>query len=85
MDKYSIISSMKKKTSITLDPETLAAVDRIAAPESNRSRVIEQAVQEFIARLQRQERELRDLEILNRAAEELNQEMTDVLTYQADL
>lgn len=76
---------MKQKTSITLDPETLAAVDRIAGSESNRSRVIELAVQEFIVKLQREERELRDLEILNRTAEELNQEMADVMTFQADL
>ena len=84
-DKYATLNRMKQKTSITLDPETLAAVDRLAARGSNRSRVIEQAVQEFIARLRREERELRDFEILNRTAEDLNEEMADVLAYQADL
>ena len=75
---------MKQKTSITLEPETLQAIDRIAGPHSNRSRVIERAVLELVARLRREEREARDLEILDRNAAGLNEEMEDVLTYQAD-
>ena len=75
---------MKQKTSITLSPETLEAVDRIAGPDSNRSRVIERAIQELAARLRREEREARDLEILNRVAGGLNEEMKEVLTHQVD-
>ncbi len=75
---------MKQKTSITLSPETLEAVDRIAGPDSNRSRVIERAIQELAARLRREEREARDLEILNRVADGLNEEMKEVLTHQVD-
>lgn len=76
---------MKQKTSITLSPEALEAVDRIAGPDSNRSRVIERAVRELAARLRREEREAKDLEILNRIADRLNEEMEDVLAYQVDL
>ena len=77
--------SMKQKTSITLSPETLQAVDRWTGPESNRSRVIEQAVLEFIHRKEREERDRRELEILNRVADAHNEEMQDILAYQVEL
>lgn len=74
---------MKQKTSVTLSPEALAAVDEMAAEgDSNRSRVIEQAVLELVERRRRALRDARDLEILNRRAEELNREVEDVLEYQ---
>jgi predicted transcriptional regulator len=70
---------MKVKTSITLSPETLRAIDRLAGADSNRSRVIERAVLELLHRQERAERDARDLAILNRAADRLNREMDDVL------
>jgi len=76
---------MKQKTSITLSPETIKAIDEVAGESSNRSRVIEQAVVEFLERRRRQVREARDLEILNSAADDLNHEVEDVLDYQAEL
>jgi len=75
---------MKMKTSITLSSDTLQAIDDIAGPKAIRSRVIEQAVVEFIERHRRQRREVRDLEILNRSAAELNQEIADILLYQSE-
>lgn len=75
---------MRKKTSITLDPETMEALDQLAGPDTNRSRVIEQAVTEFLERHRRAERERRDLEILDAAADELNREVEDVLAYQTE-
>ena len=76
---------MKQKTSITLSPDTIRAIDELAGETSNRSRIIEQAVLEFLERRKRQLREARDLEILNAAADELNREVEDVLDYQAEL
>ncbi|MFQ5743895.1 MAG: hypothetical protein ACE5HV_09945 [Acidobacteriota bacterium] len=76
---------MKQKTSITLSPETIRAVDEVAGEASNRSRVIEQAVLEFLERRKRRLREARDLEILNAAADDLNREVEDLLDYQAEL
>jgi predicted transcriptional regulator len=76
---------MKVKTSITLSPETLKAVDRLAGSGSSRSRIIEQAVVEFIARRARARRDARDIELINAAADELNREMADALEYQGDL
>ena len=65
--------------------ETLRAVDEFAQPDSNRSRVIEEAVVEYIDRHRRKAREARDLEILNASAEALNREMEDTLAFQVDL
>ena len=73
---------MKVKTSVTLSPETLQMLDEFAAPGLNRSRLIERAVLEFVKRRRREEREAKDLEILNRSAEELNREVEDVLAFQ---
>jgi len=75
---------MKQKTSVTLSPDTLRAIDEYAGGESNRSRVIERATLEFLARWRRERREARDLEILDRCADELNLEVEDVLAYQAE-
>ena len=76
---------MKQKTSITLSPATIRAVDEVAGETSNRSRIIEQAVLEFLERRKRRLREARDLEILNSAADDLNREVEDVLDYQAKI
>ena len=75
---------MKVKTSITLSPAAIEAIDEIAGTRSSRSRVIEQAVAEFVATHRRRERDAKDLEILNRSAERLNRETEDVLRYQVE-
>ena len=77
------VCRMRQKTSVTLPREALAGVDEIAAEAaSNRSRVIEQAVVEFLDRRRRLRRDARDREILDSAADELNLEVEDVLRYQ---
>ncbi len=81
----SYFSSMKQKTSVTLSPETLRGIDELVDESSNRSRIIEQALVEFLERRRRAQREARDLAILDAAADELNREVEDVLDYQAEL
>lgn len=76
---------MKVKTSVTLSPETLRAIDEIAGEVLNRSRIVEQAILEFIERHRRAVRDARDLEILNRSADVLNKELEDILAYQVEL
>jgi metal-responsive CopG/Arc/MetJ family transcriptional regulator len=76
---------MRVKTSVTLDERVLRAIDKATTRGRSRSRVIEEAAREFLARRARASREARDLAILNQTAEELNREMEDVLAYQADL
>ena len=75
---------MKVKTSITLTPQTVREIDEITGPDTNRSRVIEQAVMEFIERHRRRVRNDKDLAILNRSATDLNREVEDILTYQVE-
>ncbi len=76
---------MRVKTSVTIDERVLRAIDKVATRTRSRSRVIEDAARDFLARRARSAREARDLEILNAQAEALNREMDDVLAYQADL
>jgi metal-responsive CopG/Arc/MetJ family transcriptional regulator len=76
---------MRVKTSVTIDETVLRAIDRATSRNRSRSRVIEDAAREFLTRRARASREARDLEILNDAADALNREMDDVLTYQADV
>lgn len=75
---------MKRKTSVTLAEETVAAIDELATEARNRSRIIEDAVTEYLERRSRERRDRRDVEILNRHAERLNREVEDVLAYQAE-
>ncbi len=72
---------MKAKTSITLSQDLLNLVDMQVRGRS-RSEFVEMALWAYIAHLAREERDAKDLEILNRNADRLNQEALDVLSYQ---
>jgi metal-responsive CopG/Arc/MetJ family transcriptional regulator len=76
---------MRVKTSITLSEEILKVVDRLAGKTSNRSRVIEQAVEAYAAARVRSARDARDLEVINRRAEGLNREVAEALAFQEEL
>lgn len=75
---------MRVKTSVTLAEETVRAIDEMTGRQMKRSRFIEEAVLAHLERERRRMRDARDLEILNQNAERLNQEVEDVLTYQAE-
>ena len=70
---------MRVKISITLPKELLARLDRI---DKNRSALLERAALAYLAQLERQARDRRDIDILNRNAERLNREAMDTLEYQ---
>ncbi len=74
--------SMKEKTSITLSKEVLAAIDRIAGSKQSRSAFIESVLAQYLRKRARAQVEARDLELINKAADELNREVEDVLGYQ---
>jgi metal-responsive CopG/Arc/MetJ family transcriptional regulator len=74
---------MRVKTSITLSDDLLRDVDR-AAGSTNRSRFIEEALRDHLARRARAARDRRELLILNRAAAAPDREMADVLEYQEE-
>jgi metal-responsive CopG/Arc/MetJ family transcriptional regulator len=75
--------TIKEKTSITLAPDVLAGVDQLAGSKHSRSAVIEQVLRRYLREHARARLQARDLEQLNRAADELNAEAADVLDYQA--
>ncbi len=77
---------MKVKTSITLSEDLIKAVDKRAKQyKKNRSDFIEAAVWAFIGQLIRDELNARDLETINRRADFLNQEASEVLAFQVPL
>ncbi|MCX6562795.1 MAG: ribbon-helix-helix domain-containing protein [Candidatus Aminicenantes bacterium] len=77
------ISSMKVKTSIALSEDLIQALNRYAA--DNRSEFIEKALRSFLAQLVRNEKNVRDVLIINEKADALNSEAEDVLAYQVKL
>ncbi len=76
---------MKVKTSITLSEELVHSIDELLGKQKNRSEFIEKAVRDYIERQAQEERNLKDLDILNKKADKLNTEAEDVLSYQVKL
>ena len=76
---------MKVKTSITLSEDVLERLDAVAESKESRSRVIERLLRQSFSEQARRERDLRDLELIDRNADELNDEAEDVLSFQVDL
>lgn len=76
---------MKVKTSITLSEELIHSIDELLGEGKNRSELIEKAVTDYIERQIQAERNLKDLDIINKKADKLNKEAEDVLSYQVDL
>jgi metal-responsive CopG/Arc/MetJ family transcriptional regulator len=73
---------MRQKTSITLSPDVLAKVDRLAGSKYSRSAFIEHVLRQYLRRAARDFAETRDVKRINAAAEQLNAEAADVLGYQ---
>ena len=73
---------MKEKTSITLSREVLAGIDRIAGSKQSRSAFIEGVLSRYLLARARCVRDAREIELINRHADELNAEAEDVLQYQ---
>ena len=70
---------MRVKTSITLPKSLLSRLDRA---DKNRSAILERAAVAYLARIEREARDRRDIEIIERNAESLNLEAIDTLEYQ---
>jgi metal-responsive CopG/Arc/MetJ family transcriptional regulator len=75
---------MKQKASITLSRHLFTKIDK-AAGERSRSAYIEDVLKSHFEARRKAAIHKRDLEILNRAADQLNAEMEDALKYQADV
>jgi metal-responsive CopG/Arc/MetJ family transcriptional regulator len=75
---------MKVKTSLTLSDNLLHSVDRLIGKGVSRSSFIEDILWAFVNRKKIDEREAREIAIINRNADRLNEEMSDVLSFQAE-
>lgn len=76
------MASMKVKTSISISKSVLAEVDRFVGTEKSRSAFVEAVLRSYLLESNRTALHARDLERINRAANQLNLEAEDVLEYQ---
>jgi len=74
---------MKQKTSITLSEELLRQLDRSAGPGGSRSAYIERILRRHFRRKERAAAQARDAEILRGSERRLNQDMDEILRFQA--
>ena len=70
---------MRVKTSITLPQELLASIDRV---NSNRSAFVELAARAYLAQIEKERRDAKDRQIIEKNVDRLNAEAMDVLGYQ---
>jgi metal-responsive CopG/Arc/MetJ family transcriptional regulator len=70
---------MHVRISITLPVKLIGQLDRV---DKNRSALLERAARAYLASLESDERDRRDLEIINSYADRLNREAMDTLEYQ---
>jgi metal-responsive CopG/Arc/MetJ family transcriptional regulator len=78
---------MKIETTISLEAELLQSLKRIigVTGQSSLSELIEDVLRRFLAGERRKTYDSRELELINRNADRLNQEAKEVLTYQMEL
>jgi metal-responsive CopG/Arc/MetJ family transcriptional regulator len=75
---------MKMKTSVTLSEDILKRIKRVSRKGESRSEAIERLLDRAFEYEMRRASDQRDLDLINRNAEQLNREAGDVLEYQED-
>jgi metal-responsive CopG/Arc/MetJ family transcriptional regulator len=75
---------MKAKTSLTLSEDLVATIDKLAGSKVSRSAYVEQILREFVDRRAQVRKKARDVAAINRHAAQLNVEMSDALSFQAN-
>lgn len=74
---------MKTKTSITISAPILMKIDRRIGKRGSRSAYIEKVLSDHFRDASRHAIQARDRELIDAAADRLNEEAEDVLRYQA--
>jgi metal-responsive CopG/Arc/MetJ family transcriptional regulator len=74
---------MKAKTSISLSLPLLVEIDRLIGEHASRSAYIEKVLKDHLRDEARHAIQMRDKELIDAAADRLNEEAEDVLRYQA--
>jgi len=73
--------SMRKKTSISLDPAVWEAMEPLVGT-GNRSEFVEEAIREHVKRREKQARDARDMGLLDKMGAKHAHETLDVLGFQ---
>lgn len=76
---------MKAKTSLSLSEDLVKSLDKLAGPKVSRSAFIENILRDFLNRRDRARRDAREVAAINKHAALLNAEMSDALSFQANL
>jgi metal-responsive CopG/Arc/MetJ family transcriptional regulator len=76
---------MKAKTSLTLSEDLVRSLDKLAGPKVSRSAFIEKILRDFLNRRDQARRDAREVTAINKHAAQLNAEMSDALSFQANL
>jgi len=76
---------VKEKTSITLSRDILRDIDKLSGSKRSRSAFIESVLLRYLQERSRAQRDARDLELINRNAEQLNRDAVEGLDLQAHL
>jgi metal-responsive CopG/Arc/MetJ family transcriptional regulator len=75
---------MKIKTSLTLSEDLVARIDKLAGSKVSRSSYVEQILRDFVDGLAQARKDAREIAAINRHAAQLNAEMSDALSFQAN-
>ena len=75
---------MKTKTSLTLSEDLIARIDKLAGSKISRSSYIEQILRDFVDGRAQARKDARAIAAINRHAAQLNAEMSDALSFQAN-
>jgi metal-responsive CopG/Arc/MetJ family transcriptional regulator len=76
---------MKVRTSVILSENLLSTIEQLSEKDKTLSDFIETALRFYIAKLRQSDKTDKDIEIINKNAEYLNQETQDALQYQVEL
>lgn len=78
---------MKIETTISLEPQLWEELNRVLARNGHNSlsELVEEALRSFLNIASRSQYDLRELELINANADQLNQEAEDTLDYQVSL
>ena len=72
------------KTSLTLSGDLIARIDKLAGSKVSRSSYIEQILRDFVDGRAQARKDAREIAAINRHAAQLNAEMNDALSFQAN-
>ena len=75
---------MKTKTSLTLSGDLIATIDKLAGSKVSRSSYIEQILRDFVDGRAQARKDAREIAAINRHSAQLNAEMSDALSFQAN-